>query len=210
MRRKLPLVAVAFVALIAFGPAGAAQQDLAPIPAKRAPDTYAIYSLLMPGQPFSSMAPSQTTRWAIAESTVNISDMNPSVPPDGQLTPPPDNPDGFMEALQDYESRKYERFRLESKRFQLSHPFSLLDDEQVDDLRQARSSTTANSDLKARYAAYPGVTFFSAVYYNHARTAALVFMNNWCANLCAAGQWVYLEKKSGQWVRRSGISHGGA
>jgi len=210
VRRKLPLVAVAFVVLIALVPVGAAQQDLSPIPAKRAADTYAIYSMLMPGQPFSSMSPSQTTRWAIAESTVNISDMNPSVPPDGQLTPPPDNPEGFKEALEDYESRKYERFRLESKRFQLSHSFSLLDDVQVSELRQARSSTTASSELKSQYAGYPGVTFFSAVYYNHSRTAALVFMNNWCANLCAAGQWVYLEKKGGQWVRRSGISHGGA
>jgi hypothetical protein len=210
VRRKLPLVAVAFVTLIALAPVGAAQQDLSPIPAKRAADTYAIYSMLMPGQPFSSMSPSQTTRWAIAESTVNISDMNPSVPPDGQLTPPPDNPEGFKEALEDYESRKYERFRLESKRFQLSHSFSMLDDEQVSELRQARSSTTASSELKSQYAGYPGVTFFSAVYYNHPRTAALVFMNNWCANLCAAGQWVYLEKKGGQWVRRSGISHGGA
>ena len=85
-----------------------------------------------------------------------------------------------------------------------------LDDEQVSELRQARSSTTASSELKSQYAGYPGVTFFSAVYYNHSRTAALVFMNNWCAHLCAAGQWVYLEKKGGQWVRRSGISHGGA
>lgn len=205
MRRKLPILAVVVFALAAL-----AQSDLSPIPAKRAADTYTIYSMLMPGQPFSSMSPSQTTRWAIAESTVNISDMNPAVPPDGQLTPPPDNPDGFREALEDYESRKYERFRLESKRFQLSHSFSLLDDEQVSELRQARSSTTASSELKSQYAGYPGVTFFSAVYYNHSRTAALVFMNNWCANLCAAGQWVYLEKKGGQWVRRSGISHGGA
>jgi len=205
MRRKLPILVVVVFALAAL-----AQSDLSPIPAKRAADSYAIYSLLMPGQPFSSTSPLQTTRWAIAESTVNLSDMNPAVPPDGQLTPPPDNPEGFKEALEDYESRKYERFRLESKRFQLSHSFSLLDDEQVSELRQARSSTTASSELKSQYAGYPGVTFFSAVYYNHSRTAALVFMNNWCANLCAAGQWVYLEKKGGQWVRRSGISHGGA
>lgn len=187
-----------------------AQSHLAPIPANRAADSYAVYSLLMPGQPFDGMSPSQTSRWAIADSTVNITDMNPAVPPDGQLTPPPDNPKAFEEALQDYESRKYERFRLNSKRFKLSHPFALLNDEQVSELREARSSTTATSELKSRYTGYPGITFFSAVYFNHARTAALVFMNNWCANLCAAGQWVYLEKKGGHWVRRSGISRGGA
>jgi hypothetical protein len=183
-----------------------AQSDLSPIPAKRAADSYAIYSLLMPGQPFSSMSPSQTARWAIADETVNITDMNPAIPPDGQLTPPPDNPEGFKEALGDYQARKYERFRLEANRFHLSHAFSLLNQEQVSELREARSSTTASSELKVEYAGYPGVTFFSAVYYNQARTAALVFMNNWCANLCAAGKWVYLEKRDGQWVRRSGIS----
>ena len=84
MRRKLPILAV-----VVFAVAALAQSDLSPIPAKRTADSYAIYSMLMPGQPFSSMSPSQTTRWAIAESTVNISDMNPAVPPDGQLTPPP-------------------------------------------------------------------------------------------------------------------------
>lgn len=183
---------------------------LAPIPAQRAADTYAIYSMLMPGQPFDSMSPSQTTRWAIAQTTVNISDMNPSIPPDGQLTPPPDNQRGFEEALGDYEARKYERFQLDAKHFQISHPFSLLNDEQVSELRQARSSTTASSELKSQYSGYPGVTFFSAVYFNRAQTAALVFMNNWCANLCAAGQWVYLEKQGGHWVRRSGITRGGA
>lgn len=184
--------------------------NFAPIPARRAADSYAIYSMLMPGQPFSSMAPSQTARWAIAKNTVNIDDMNPAVPPDGQLNPPPDNRKGFNEALGDYEARKYERFRLEASDFQLSHPFSLLNDDQVSELRQARSSTTASSALKSQYSGYPGVTFFSAVYFNQAQTAALVYMNNWCANLCAAGSWIYLEKQGGHWVRRSGITHGGA
>ena len=206
------------VALLVLVPLGLAQPrrptnrnpDLAPIPAQRAADSYAIYSILMPGQPFNSMSPSQTSRWAIAENTVNITDMNPAVPPDGQLNPPPDNHRDFEEALDDYEARKQQRFRLDANHFQLSHPFSLLNDEQVSELRQARSSTTANSGLKSQYAGYPGVTFFSAVYFNRAQTAALVFMNNWCANLCAAGQWIYLEKQGGHWVRRSGITHGGA
>lgn len=205
MRRKLLLSGVVLLACAAL-----AQSDPAPIPASRAADSYAIYSLLMPGQPLSSMSPSQTTRWAIADTTVNIDDMNPAVPPNGQLNPPRDNRRAFEQALEDYESRKYERFRLDANQFHLSHPFSLLNDEQVGELRQARSSTTASLALKSQYAGYPGITFFSAVYFNHDQTAALVFMNNWCANLCAAGQWIYLEKQGGQWVRRSGISRGGA
>ena len=31
-------------------------------------------------------------------------------------------------------------------------------------------------------------------------------MNNFCANLCANGQWIYLEKNGAQWVRRSGLN----
>jgi hypothetical protein len=78
--------------------------------------------------------------------------------------------------------------------------------DQVNEFRGARTDVDADSDVKAKYAGYPGITFFSQVFFNAAQTAALVYMNNWCANLCAAGQWVYLEKHGGQWVRRSGIT----
>jgi hypothetical protein len=77
--------------------------------------------------------------------------------------------------------------------------------DQVAELRTARTSIDPGSDLSSKYAGYPGVTFFSQVYFNAAHTAALVYMNNWCANLCAAGEWVYLEKHGATWVRRSGI-----
>jgi hypothetical protein len=35
-------------------------------------------------------------------------------------------------------------------------------------------------------------------------------MNNWCAQLCASGAWIYLEKQNGAWVRRSGVTRPGA
>jgi len=168
-----------------------------PIPASRAADSYAIYSLLTPGAPDDTITPSQVQQWAIAGTTVNITDMNPAVPPDGQLKPPPDNPEAFNQALRDFNSRKYERFRLDAAGFHPSLAFSLIDQQQVKDRRQSASGTS-------------GIAFFSAVYFNNNQTAALVYVNLWCANLCSAGQWVYLEKHSGRWIRRSGLVSSGA
>jgi hypothetical protein len=172
---------------------------LAPIGEERAADSYAIYSMLMPGSPLDSMPGAQGSTWAISDATVSITDMDPAIPPDGQLKAPPDNAKAFNEAVQDFRARRDERFRLEPANFHLNHPFTLLDQSRINNLRGAGSSGS-----------YPGITFFSAVYFNSAQTAALVYINDWCANLCAAGQWVYLEKHSGQWVRRSGIIAPGA
>jgi hypothetical protein len=171
--------------------------SIAPIPVARAADSYAIYSLLVPGAPSDEIARTPASDWSIANTTVNITDMDPAVPPDGQLKAPPENTRAFNEAVHDYNTRKYERFRLEATNFHPKPPLPLINEQQVNDIRQSRSVNT-------------GITFFSAVYFNNNQTAALVYVNDWCANLCAAGQWVYLEKQNGQWVRQSGIFAKGA
>lgn len=180
------------------------------MPDDRADDSYAIYSMLMPGQEFDAMAPNQTSRWAIAEITVNADDRNPAVPPQGQLKPPPDHPDWFKDAVGDYETNKYVRIQLTQRPFRLSHAFSLLPPDAISALRAAKTSTTATSEAQSQWAAYPGVTFFSEVYFEPKHRAALVFMNDWCSRLCAAGSWIYLEKQGGRWVQRSGIVSPGA
>jgi len=176
------------------------------MPPDRADDSYAIYSLLMPGEPFDRMSPEQTARWAIAEITVNTNDRNPAVPPQGQLKAPPDNPRGFAEAVEDYDVNQYVRVRLTRPPLKLGHPFQLLLPEQVDALRAARTGPSLTSEQQTQWSGFPGVTFFSMVYFDTKHNAALVYMNNWCAHLCATGSWIYLEKRGGQWVRRSGIA----
>jgi hypothetical protein len=205
MLRKVFLCIAAAVVLCVPASISVAQvsSGAIPMPADRAADSYAIYSLLMPGAPFDTMSPQQNQRWAIADVTVNITDMDPSVPPEGQLKAPEDHPKRFQEAVRDYEVHKYERIQLTSQ-LHLSLPYQLMNADQVAELRRSRTSIDPG-DLQAKYAGYPGVTFFSQVYFNAGHTAALVYMNNWCANLCAAGQWVYLEKHGSTWVRRSGI-----
>lgn len=198
MLQRLSLLATLLIV-----PLGVSQQhraaegsaDPAPIPVQRAANSYAIYSLLLPGGPLDKTTPTHARDWVLADTTINITDMNPAIPPDGQLTPPPDNPRAFEEAVGDFEARKYERFQLTAEGFgHESHP-RLIDQQRVDSIRQT---------------GHGGIVFFSAVYFNHAETAALVYVNQWCANLCSAGQWVYLEKHGGHWVRRSGITRGGA
>lgn len=166
--------------------------QLGAIPPARAADSYAIYALLIPGGPADKISSSQVQHWSIADTTVSINQMNPAIPPDGQLKAPPDNVKAFSDAVEDFAARKYERFHLDSAHFNSVRFGSLLNDQQIESLRQAASNST-------------GIAFFSAVYFNNTQTAALVYVNDWCANLCAVGQWVYLEKHGGQWVRRSGI-----
>lgn len=172
-----------------------AASDAMPVPAKRAANSYAIYSLLLPGGPQDETTPGVTRSWAVADTTVNLTDMNPAVPPDGQLKAPPENGKGFEQALGDFEARKYERFQLTPDGFGRDHAPQLISQQQVREIRDSGQG---------------GIVFFSAVYFNRDQTAALVYVNQWCANLCSAGQWVYLEKQDRQWVRRSGIVHGGA
>lgn len=206
MLRKLCLCTAVVIVLGVLTPMTVvrANPDAIPMPADRAAESYAIYSILMPGPPFDTMSQQQNHRWAIADTTVNITDMNPAVPPSGQLKAPDDHPKRFQEAVRDYEVHKYERIQLTSQ-FHLSLPYQLMTADQVAELRKARTSIDPGSDLSSKYAGFPGVTFFSQVYFNAGHTAALVYMNNWCANLCAAGEWVYLERHGGTWVRRSGI-----
>jgi len=185
-----------YCALISEKPENS-KDGVSPIPTSRVADSYAIYAMLLPGAPSDTISPSQIQNWSLAGTTVSIADMNPAIPPDGQLKAPPDNPEAFSEALQDFEVRKYQRFQLDSTDFHPHASLPLIDNQQVVDLRRSGTNNI-------------GIAFFSAVYFNDDQTAALVYMNDWCANFCAAGQWVYLEKHGGQWVRRSGILAKGA
>jgi hypothetical protein len=169
----------------------------------RQDDIYAIYSLLMPGSLFANLGPSQNQRWAIADTTVNIDDMNPALAPDAALKPPDGNPQPFREAVADFNARKYQRQTL-VKGFHLSRPYTLLSADEVNEFRLARASATASTAIQQKFSGYPGVTCFSDVYFDSHRRVALVYILDWCGNLCSQGEWVYLEKHNGHWTQRSG------
>ena len=178
-----------------------AQTKPAPVAPDRLPDSYQIYSLLMPGQVFTDMDSGQP--WAISDTTINEDDMNPKLAPEATLQPPDDNPHAFHEAVTDYNQRKKERLVL-TRRFKLDRPYVLMGPEDTAQLRATQTSMTATSAMRSAYGNYLGITYFSEVYFNVAQTAALVYILDWCGNLCSQSEWVYLEKQNGTWVRRSG------
>jgi hypothetical protein len=180
--------------------AQAPQTKAAPVP-DRLPDSYQIYSLLMPGQVFTDMDSGQP--WAISDTTINEDDMNPKLAPEATLQPPEDNPHAFYEAVTDYNQRKKERLVL-TRRFQLDRPYVLMGADDTAQLRATHTSMTATSSMMSTYGDYLGITYFSEVYFNVSQTAALVYVLDWCGNLCSQAEWVYLEKQNGAWVRRSG------
>lgn len=154
-------------------------------------DTYAIYSLLLRDEPYPGL-PQQQGAIAIADTTVNITDMNPSIAPDSQLKPPPNNPDAFEEAVEDFRVRRYDRMQL-THEFQLDQDYSLLSSSDVQAYKSAQTG-------------YPAVNFFSEVYFDSKQTVALVYRSVFCGHLCANGSWIYLEKRGKDWVRRSGLN----
>ena len=174
----------------------------APVVPDRLPDSYLIYAMLMPGQLFEDMGSGQGQAWAIGKTTVNEDDMDPKLAPDATLQPPDDNSNGFKEAVNDYHQRKKERLVL-TRRLQLSQPYVLLGPNDVEQFKASRS-VDSNSELQSKYGNYVGITFFSEVYFNIAQTSALVYILDWCGNLCSQAEWIYLEKRDGVWVRRSG------
>jgi hypothetical protein len=178
-----------------------AKPDHPGVPTDRAADTYLIYSLLMPGQVFTDMDSGEP--WAISDTTVNEDDLNPRLAPEATLQPPEDNPHNFQEAVNDYNQRKKERLLL-TRRFQLDRAYVLLPPDQTAEFKASRTSMEASSAMQSAYRGYLGITYFSEVYFNIPQTAALVYVLDWCGNLCSQAEWVYLEKQNGVWVRRSG------
>jgi hypothetical protein len=171
------------------------------VPTDRSADTYQIYSMLMPGRVFMDMDAGRP--WAISDTTVNEDDLNPRLAPEATLQPPEDNPHSFQEAVNDYNQRKKERFLL-TRHFQLDRDYVLLQPAQTSEFKASRTAVDASSDMQEAYAGYLGITYFSEVYFNIPQTAALVYILDWCGNLCSQAEWVYLEKQNGVWVRRSG------
>jgi hypothetical protein len=154
-------------------------------------DTYAIYSLLLHDDPYPGL-PQKQGPLAIADTTVNITDMNPAIAPESELQPPPNNAEAFREAVQDFQSRRFERLQLK-RDFHLDVDYALLSSGDVAAYKSAQTG-------------YPAINFFSEVYFNAKQTAALVYRNTFCGRLCANGQWIFLEKHGDQWVRRSGLN----
>lgn len=179
-----------------------AENGAVPMPDERAADSYAIYSMLISAPELQRLSAGQSHTWAVADTTVSTEDRSPAVPPQGQLKPPPGKKKFFEEAVADFEANQH--FRLHLTRSGFQHGVTLLTPDQVRQLREAKTSPAVTSSTQTQWSGYAGVTFFSEVYFDKKHSAALVYQSEWCAHLCSAGTWIYLEKQGGRWVRQSG------
>ena len=113
---------------------------------------------------------------------MSAADINPALAPEAALQPPQDHPKWFADAVRDYNARKNQRLSL-IRDFQVDRPYLLLTPAEVDEFQSARTSVNATSTLRQKYSGIPRYNVFSQVYFNPARTAALVYMLDWCGNL---------------------------
>lgn len=194
---------VAVVAILAGSLSARPQGDSAVHLTARQQDVYAIYSMLMPGAVLTNLGSSQNQRWAIADTTVNDQDLNPALAPEAALKAPNDHPQRFHDAVLDYEQRRGQRQTV-LHAFHLDRSYALLTPGDIQEFRAARTAAAPDSASQQKYSGYPGINYFSDVYFNPHRNAALVYQLAWCGNFCSQGEWVYLEKHDGHWVRRSG------
>jgi hypothetical protein len=169
----------------------------------RLQDVYEIYSRVMPGAVFTNLGSAQNQRWAIADTTINIDDMNPALAPDAALKAPSGAAKEFGEAVEDFQLRKHQREPV-IRSLKLDRPYILLSSAEAGDFRVSRTSASPGNALAQKYSGYPGISYLSDVYFDSHRTVALVYLLDWCGSLCGQGEWIYLEKQNGQWVQRSG------
>ena len=171
----------------------------------RGDDSYAIYSLLMPGHVLADLGTEQNQKWLIADTTILRGQLNDQVPsPRRCVQPPAERTQDFQGVFEDFDRHKNERIQLD-RNFTLQQPYDLLDEAQRTAFASTRTASASAPDpnVAADFRGAPGIVYFSQVYFNLGNTLALVYQQEWCGPKCGEGQWVVLEKISGGWVRRN-------
>ena len=169
-------------------------------------DVYSIYSILMTG--VSGFEGTDAT-YAIAGYTK---------PPMGRfplmtypcIEPPSSYGSRWTEVLADFNARIDKPSAL-SRDLTISKPYMLITAAEVAAFQAARMSAglplrdgvtpPASLPLDAKFQSTKHIFFLSDVYFSTDGTLALTGIANWCAGLCASGQWKIHEKNSaGRWV----------
>ncbi len=163
----------------------------------RAEDTYAIYSLLVPGELPNTLL-QHHPQWLISDTTLIVGDGMDN--PHTSITPPLSQRPAFAAVLQDFEQHKHERVRLE-KNFHLDQPYQLLNPSQRAEFQTSfqQSLATQTDSIPAKYRGAMGLLYFSNVYFNFEHTLAMVYVAYWCGPKCSQMRWVALQKVNGGW-----------
>jgi hypothetical protein len=176
-----------------------------PMAPTRADDSYAIYSLLMPGSYLLNLGPDNNQTWLVADATIIRGAPGDRVPSARRcIQPPADRVNDFQPVFDDFDKHKAESIQLE-RDFQVQIPYKLVNEEQRTAFAQTRTANGPAPDAGTadQFRGAPGITYFSQVYFDLGNTLALVYMQEFCGPKCGEGQWIALEKITGGWVRRN-------
>ena len=171
----------------------------------RSDDSYAIYSLLMPGSYLLNLGSDHNQSWLVSDTTITRGQAGDRTPTAKRcIQPPAERTVDFQAVIDDFEKHKNESIQLE-RNFQIQIPYQLLNEQQRKIFADSRTAAAPAPDAATaeEFRGTPGITYFSQVYFNLDNTLALVFMQEYCGPKCGEGQWIALEKVDGGWTRRN-------
>jgi hypothetical protein len=180
-----------------------------PIPLEKRMESYAIYANLLPN---GEMAARQWPHamWFVRDLTVSpVPGDEPCRPAPGSeggmmnpheyIHPTADREQDFKEILEDFDQHCHDHLMLQPDIWHSETPVRLLTPEEQREAQETQFGTRGDADLGAKYKGASAIFGFSEVYFNAHHTVALVFLTDWCGNLCGHLSWLALALEDGKW-----------
>ncbi len=221
------LTSFATVLVVCLGWEAAAQEKpqytpAAQMPIDRIPDSYAIYSQLLPSNNIE-WSDVHRTQWLLEDVTAAVPmgipcDNSDLANPHRGIKPPPERKAEFDQVLSDFDAHCHERYQLDGTQFHLGLPVRLMSEENRTRYMRGVSGymPPANDIMRApatpdEFQGAAGLHRFTAIYFNKAHTLAMTEFGMYCGGLCGNWTWVVLEKtptgwRTLPWVRVRSIS----
>lgn len=104
----------------------------------------------------------------------------------------------FEEVLADRAARSRDRYRLEAE-FAIPKPYVLIPEEQAAQFRNLRETPGHTTDEVDLFRGATDLIALGNVYFDRARSLALVYTWAWCGGLCGRGDWRIFVHRGGGW-----------
>jgi hypothetical protein len=166
---------------------------VAPVPADRRVDTYAVYSAVLAHPRLSH--PDDNEKYLIVE----LSGVAREDEPLSCLDVPEGYRTSFAELLKDRSEHSQERFRLE-RAFNVSKPYDLVTADRANQFGALRDSPGHTTNEVELFRGAEDLITLGNVYFDRKRTLAAVYTFAFCGGLCGFGTWrVFVKNGKGEW-----------
>lgn len=175
----------------------AQRPEAPPVPAARSADVYAVYSAALT-RPILQHADT-SRKFLIADTTGGAGEGRP----DWCLNLPEARRAAVSEIMADHAAFTDRYFRLE-RNLTIPKPYELLNPAEAASFMDPRR-VPPDPELARRIAGATDLITLGNVYFNRARTVAVVRIWNWCGRTCGSSAWRAFEKTDGRWAERDWI-----